>query len=169
MAFPGVPRAALCLPPVSRCGERSVIASGLEESILNILAHSLDSLANHRNSDICKIILAIFLPPLGVFLERGCGADLLINILLTILGKPSSNASSPSPLLTSMTRIHSRHHPRPLHHSEILSAAPTTVGGLMDCRQARAGPGSLPITVIMAGAFSSSAAFATQDLVLVHR
>jgi uncharacterized membrane protein YqaE (UPF0057 family) len=37
-------------------------------------------------SDICKIILAILLPPLGVFLERGCGADLLINILLTILG-----------------------------------------------------------------------------------
>ncbi|EDU42912.1 plasma membrane proteolipid 3 [Pyrenophora tritici-repentis] len=36
-------------------------------------------------SDICKIILAIVLPPLGVFLERGCGADLLINILLTIL------------------------------------------------------------------------------------
>lgn len=26
------------------------------------------------------------LPPLGVFLERGCGADLLINLLLTILG-----------------------------------------------------------------------------------
>ncbi|KAJ5137356.1 stress response RCI peptide [Penicillium atrosanguineum] len=25
-------------------------------------------------------------PPLGVFLERGCGADLLINICLTILG-----------------------------------------------------------------------------------
>jgi hypothetical protein len=23
-------------------------------------------------SDICKIILAIFVPPLGVFLERGC-------------------------------------------------------------------------------------------------
>ncbi|KAJ7273617.1 hypothetical protein B0H12DRAFT_1090224 [Mycena haematopus] len=37
-------------------------------------------------SDICKIIGAIILPPLGVFLERGCGADLLINILLTILG-----------------------------------------------------------------------------------
>lgn len=37
-------------------------------------------------SDICKIILAILLPPLGVFLERGCGADFLINILLTILG-----------------------------------------------------------------------------------
>ncbi|EZF79278.1 plasma membrane proteolipid 3 [Trichophyton rubrum CBS 202.88] len=38
------------------------------------------------NSDICKIILAIILPPIGVFLERGCGADLLINICLTILG-----------------------------------------------------------------------------------
>ncbi|KAJ5582483.1 hypothetical protein N7535_001103 [Penicillium sp. DV-2018c] len=36
--------------------------------------------------DICKIIFAIILPPLGVFLERGCGADLLINICLTILG-----------------------------------------------------------------------------------
>ncbi|EUC33038.1 hypothetical protein COCMIDRAFT_5223 [Bipolaris oryzae ATCC 44560] len=37
-------------------------------------------------SDICKILLAIILPPVGVFLERGCGADFLINILLTILG-----------------------------------------------------------------------------------
>ena len=37
-------------------------------------------------SDIIKIILAIFLPPLGVFLERGCNADFLINILLTCLG-----------------------------------------------------------------------------------
>ncbi|KAJ4501512.1 hypothetical protein C8R41DRAFT_937 [Lentinula lateritia] len=37
-------------------------------------------------SDICKIIIAIFIPPLGVFLERGCNADFLINILLTILG-----------------------------------------------------------------------------------
>ncbi|KKA30972.1 hypothetical protein TD95_001310 [Thielaviopsis punctulata] len=37
-------------------------------------------------SDICKIILAIILPPVGVLLERGVGADLCINILLTILG-----------------------------------------------------------------------------------
>ncbi|ODQ65926.1 cation transport-related protein, partial [Nadsonia fulvescens var. elongata DSM 6958] len=37
-------------------------------------------------SDVFKILLAILLPPIGVFLERGCGADLLINILLTILG-----------------------------------------------------------------------------------
>ncbi|KAK6414964.1 plasma membrane proteolipid Pmp3 [Elasticomyces elasticus] len=37
-------------------------------------------------SDIVKIILAVVLPPLGVFLERGCGADLIINIVLTCLG-----------------------------------------------------------------------------------
>lgn len=37
-------------------------------------------------SDICKIIFAVILPPLGVFLERGCGADLCINVLLCILG-----------------------------------------------------------------------------------
>ncbi|KAJ4373465.1 hypothetical protein N0V86_007604 [Didymella sp. IMI 355093] len=32
------------------------------------------------------IVLTIFIPPVGVFLVAGCGADLLINILLTILG-----------------------------------------------------------------------------------
>ncbi|KAI7871886.1 plasma membrane proteolipid 3 [Spinellus fusiger] len=37
-------------------------------------------------SDICKIIVAIILPPLGVFFERGCNCDLLINIGLTCLG-----------------------------------------------------------------------------------
>jgi uncharacterized membrane protein YqaE (UPF0057 family) len=37
-------------------------------------------------SDIIKIIFAIFIPPVGVFLERGCNADFFINILLTILG-----------------------------------------------------------------------------------
>jgi uncharacterized membrane protein YqaE (UPF0057 family) len=38
-------------------------------------------------SDILKIILAIILPPLGVFAEKeACDKDVLINILLTILG-----------------------------------------------------------------------------------
>jgi len=37
-------------------------------------------------TDICKFILAVIFPPLGVFAEKGCGADLLINIALTILG-----------------------------------------------------------------------------------
>ncbi|KAJ8114735.1 hypothetical protein OPT61_g3452 [Boeremia exigua] len=35
---------------------------------------------------ILLIIITIFFPPVGVFLVAGCGADLLINILLTILG-----------------------------------------------------------------------------------
>ncbi|KAG1754524.1 hypothetical protein EDB19DRAFT_1666844, partial [Suillus lakei] len=55
-------------------------------------------------SDICKIIFAIVLPPLGVFLERGCGADLCINCLLTLLGKS----------------ISSRNYSRTLHYSEVL-------------------------------------------------
>ncbi len=36
--------------------------------------------------DILKIVAAIILPPLGVFLEVGIGKQFWINILLTILG-----------------------------------------------------------------------------------
>ncbi len=36
--------------------------------------------------DIVKIIIALLLPPLGVFLEVGLGKHFWINILLTILG-----------------------------------------------------------------------------------
>lgn len=35
---------------------------------------------------IIKVLLAIFLPPLAVLLERGVGMSLLINILLTLIG-----------------------------------------------------------------------------------
>ncbi|OAL46884.1 UPF0057-domain-containing protein [Pyrenochaeta sp. DS3sAY3a] len=35
---------------------------------------------------ILLIIITIFIPPIGVFAVAGCGVDLLINILLTILG-----------------------------------------------------------------------------------
>ena len=35
---------------------------------------------------IAKIICAIFLPPIGVFLETGCDKNFAINVLLTILG-----------------------------------------------------------------------------------
>ena len=48
--------------------------------------HAWEIPANSALSDICKIIFAIILPPLGVFLEVGCGASLCINICLTILG-----------------------------------------------------------------------------------
>jgi len=34
----------------------------------------------------CLILITIFIPPLGVFIVAGCGADLLVNILLTFLG-----------------------------------------------------------------------------------
>ncbi|KAF2721073.1 UPF0057-domain-containing protein [Polychaeton citri CBS 116435] len=37
-------------------------------------------------SAIILVIITIFLPPVGVFLVAGCGADLLINICLTVLG-----------------------------------------------------------------------------------
>lgn len=36
--------------------------------------------------DIIRIIIAILLPPLGVFLQVGLGKDFWINVLLTILG-----------------------------------------------------------------------------------
>lgn len=43
----------------------------------------------HRDStgaDILRIILAIILPPLGVFFQVGFGMHFWINILLTLLG-----------------------------------------------------------------------------------
>lgn len=36
--------------------------------------------------DIIRIILAIILPPLGVFLQVGIGPQFWLNILLTLLG-----------------------------------------------------------------------------------
>ncbi|RYN34172.1 hypothetical protein AA0119_g3430 [Alternaria tenuissima] len=32
------------------------------------------------------ILITVFIPPVGVFLVAGCGADFFINLLLTILG-----------------------------------------------------------------------------------
>jgi uncharacterized membrane protein YqaE (UPF0057 family) len=36
--------------------------------------------------DLLRIIIAILLPPLGVFLQVGIGKQFWINILLTLLG-----------------------------------------------------------------------------------
>jgi uncharacterized membrane protein YqaE (UPF0057 family) len=36
--------------------------------------------------DIIRILLSIFLPPLGVFLKVGIGLHFWINIILTLLG-----------------------------------------------------------------------------------
>jgi uncharacterized membrane protein YqaE (UPF0057 family) len=38
--------------------------------------------------DFIRILLAIVLPPLGVFLQVGFGKHFWINILLTLLGSP---------------------------------------------------------------------------------
>ena len=39
-----------------------------------------------RCRGILSLIFAIFLPPIGVLMHNGCGTDLIISILLTILG-----------------------------------------------------------------------------------
>jgi uncharacterized membrane protein YqaE (UPF0057 family) len=39
-----------------------------------------------RMSEFLKILIAILLPPLGVFLQVGIGGHFWLNILLTILG-----------------------------------------------------------------------------------
>ena len=36
--------------------------------------------------DLIRLVFAIFLPPLGVFLQVGLGKDFWINIILTFLG-----------------------------------------------------------------------------------
>ncbi|HEX3809972.1 MAG TPA: YqaE/Pmp3 family membrane protein [Rhizomicrobium sp.] len=36
--------------------------------------------------DLVRILIAILLPPLGVFLEVGIGPQFWINVLLTLLG-----------------------------------------------------------------------------------
>ncbi|RLN37770.1 hypothetical protein BBJ28_00007553 [Nothophytophthora sp. Chile5] len=35
---------------------------------------------------IARTVCAVLLPPLGVFLQTGCGKDLAINVLLTLFG-----------------------------------------------------------------------------------
>ncbi|KAL3422916.1 plasma membrane proteolipid 3 [Phlyctema vagabunda] len=37
-------------------------------------------------SALILVLITILLPPIGVYIVAGCGADLLINICLTILG-----------------------------------------------------------------------------------
>lgn len=37
-------------------------------------------------ADLIRIIIAVFIPPLGVFLQVGLGKDFWINLLLTFLG-----------------------------------------------------------------------------------
>ncbi|KAE8449532.1 plasma membrane proteolipid Pmp3 [Mollisiaceae sp. DMI_Dod_QoI] len=43
-------------------------------------------MAASSSSDVFAYLVAIFIPPLAVFLKRGCAVDFLINVCLTILG-----------------------------------------------------------------------------------
>ncbi|KAK0744909.1 hypothetical protein B0T21DRAFT_358640 [Apiosordaria backusii] len=43
------------------------------------------SSSSFTGSDVLLLIMAIFLPPVAVFLKRGCDAHFFLNILLTIL------------------------------------------------------------------------------------
>ncbi|KFH72100.1 hypothetical protein MVEG_02393 [Podila verticillata NRRL 6337] len=43
-------------------------------------------MVNFSGADIFLFIIGFFLPPLAVGLKRGCGADFLISIGLTLLG-----------------------------------------------------------------------------------
>jgi uncharacterized membrane protein YqaE (UPF0057 family) len=48
--------------------------------------HRPDPDPKGRPMDIIRILLAILLPPLGVFLQVGLGLHFWVNILLTLLG-----------------------------------------------------------------------------------
>ncbi len=39
-----------------------------------------------KENTVLKVILAILLPPLAVFMERGVGTQFLLNIVLTLVG-----------------------------------------------------------------------------------
>jgi uncharacterized membrane protein YqaE (UPF0057 family) len=43
-------------------------------------------MALHARMDIVRILVAVLLPPLGVFLQEGLGKRFWINVLLTMLG-----------------------------------------------------------------------------------
>lgn len=68
---------------------------------------------------------AVILPPLGVFFERGCVCDLLINIALTCLGYiPGIGKHSKYPFEREKVRVliyKFKTSPCSLYHSKILT------------------------------------------------
>jgi uncharacterized membrane protein YqaE (UPF0057 family) len=43
-------------------------------------------MSSASTSDLLRVLLSVLLPPLGVFLQEGIGAQFWINVLLTLLG-----------------------------------------------------------------------------------
>jgi uncharacterized membrane protein YqaE (UPF0057 family) len=58
------------VPATTRVGQRIMLRASKKEGYVDLL----------------RIIIAILLPPLGVFLQVGIGKHFWINILLTLLG-----------------------------------------------------------------------------------
>ena len=54
--------------------------------MLNLTLNLTLTTQRDQSMDIIRIIIAILLPPLGVFLQVGIGKHFWINILLTLLG-----------------------------------------------------------------------------------
>ena len=46
----------------------------------------MSNVATRSDGDVLKILLAILLPPVGVFMEVGLGLHFWLNPLLTLLG-----------------------------------------------------------------------------------
>jgi uncharacterized membrane protein YqaE (UPF0057 family) len=65
-------------------GRRHGLARGRRLAICEAGKNSKEP--GERTMDILRIILAIILPPLGVFLQVGLGLHFWLNILLTLLG-----------------------------------------------------------------------------------
>jgi len=67
-------------------------------------SHASPPKRNTANMGFCSafllVLMTIIFPPLGVFCVAGCGADLLINICLTILGYVRLPPLPPSPPLS---------------------------------------------------------------------
>ena len=46
----------------------------------------MNTVTSEDDMDVIRIVVAILLPPLGVFLQIGLGVHFWLNILLTLLG-----------------------------------------------------------------------------------
>jgi uncharacterized membrane protein YqaE (UPF0057 family) len=56
----------------------------VQSQIIQAIQNNITIREQHMNK-LILIILAIFLPPIAVFLKSGVGKDLLINVLLCLL------------------------------------------------------------------------------------
>ncbi|MFB6248042.1 MAG: YqaE/Pmp3 family membrane protein [Salinibacter sp.] len=43
-------------------------------------------MSSASTADLLRVVLSVFLPPLGVFLQEGLGTQFWLNVLLTLLG-----------------------------------------------------------------------------------